>query len=44
VQQQAQAQPLQANVQVDEDVAAEVSRLNSHNDNITDILELRRSC
>ena len=43
LQQQAD-QPSQANAPVDEDVAAEASRVNSHNGNITDILELHRSC
>jgi hypothetical protein len=40
--QQLALQPPQTNAQVDEDVAAEASRVNSHNENITDILELRR--
>ncbi len=35
-------QPSQANAPVDEDVAAEASRMNSHNGPITDILELHR--
>ena len=41
LQQQAD-QPSQANAPVDEDVAAEASRVNSHNGAITDILELHR--
>ena len=42
LQQQAD-QPSQANAPVDEDVAAEAARVNSHNGSITDILELHRS-
>jgi hypothetical protein len=40
--QQQALQPPHTNAQVDEDVAAEESRVNSLNENITDFLELRR--